>query len=122
MKKIIPLIGLVLTCLLLTSCPFTWGTPCLVSIEFINDSTIEYAFPFVIGKGFDTYSVNLVSITPNDGYYIKLSTYSTTKGHIYFNKDIPDGVKIKLEFYDGDGKYILTHTMVKGEKPEEEEY
>ena len=33
-----------------------------------------------------------------------------TNGKIVFNKDIPDGVRVKLEFYDFDRNYVLTHT------------
>lgn len=38
-----------------------------------------------------------------------------TKGQIRWNKDIPDGVFIELDFYDSNDNFILTHSFVKGE-------
>ena len=59
-----------------------------------------------------------VSIIPDDGYEIEENTYTMTTGKVVFNKDIPDGVRVKLEFYDFDKNYILTHRFVKGEESE----
>ena len=104
--------------MLLTSCTFS-VQPFLKSIEFIDDKTIEYEFSFVIGDNASgSYSVQKFSITPDNEYRIKYQTFSVTKGTVYFNKDIPDGAIIELDFEDSEGNYVLTHTFVKGEESE----
>lgn len=52
------------------------------------------------------------------GMNIEENTYTMLTGKVVFNKDIPDGVSVKLEFYDSDRNYVLTHTFVKGEESE----
>ena len=104
----------VIIAILLSSCDIS-GTPDLLSIGFIDDRTIECEFPLFDSN---SYSVQKYSITPNNGYKIKYQTFAITKLKIYFNKDIPDGVRVKLEFYDFDRNYILTHHFVKGEESE----
>ena len=104
--------------MLLTSCTFS-VQPFLKSIEFIDDKTIEYEFSFVIGDNASgSYSVQKFSITPDNEYRIKYQTFSVTKGTVYFNKDIPDGAIIELDFEDSEGNYVLTHRFVKGEESE----
>ena len=105
--------------------PFAFKTsivvsPNLLSIEFVDDRTIEYEFSLVIGENASTgyYRVKYFSIIPDDEYKIVENTYEMTNGKIVFNKDIPDGVTVKLEFYDFDRNYILTHRFVKGEESE----
>ena len=104
--------------MLLTSCTFS-VQPFLKSIEFIDDKTIEYEFSFVIGDNASgSYSVQKFSITPDNEYRIKYQTFSVTKGTVYFNKNIPDGVTVILDFEDSEGNYVLTHIFVKGEESE----
>ena len=104
--------------MLLTSCTFS-VQPFLKSIEFIDDKTIEYEFSFVIGDNASgSYSVQKFSIIPDNEYRIKYQTFSVTKGTVYFNKNIPDGVTVKLDFEDSEGNYLFTHTFVKGEESE----
>ena len=100
--------------ILLSSCDIS-GTPDLLSIGFIDDRTIECEFPLFDSN---SYSVQKYSITPNNGYKIKYQTFAITKLKIYFNKDIPDGAIIELDFEDSEGNYVLTHTFVKGEESE----
>ena len=57
--------------------------------------------------------VSNFSITPKDGYKISYQTSVMSKGKVYFNKDIPDGSTVKLDFYDSDENFVLTHTFVK---------
>ena len=112
-------INTVIIGILLSSCKLSIS-PDLLSIEFIDDRTIEYEFAFVIGENASTgyYRVKYFSIIPYDEYKIVENTYEMTNGKIVFNKDIPDGVTVKLEFYDFDRNYVLTHTFVKGEESE----
>lgn len=116
MKKKLLFVSLFLLSFLLMSCIFS-GKPYLLSIKFTDDKTIEYEFPFALGgDSSGSYSVKNYSITPNDGYRIKVQSYGTiTKGQIRWNKDIPDGVFIELDFYDSNDNFILTHSFVKGE-------
>ena len=119
MKKNFVLLYFITLIMLLTSCTFS-NQPFLKSIEFIDDRTIEYEFAFVIGENASTgyYRVKYFSIIPDDGYEIEENTYTMLTGKVVFNKDIPDGVTVKLEFYDFDRNYVLTHTFVKGEESE----
>lgn len=112
-------INTIIVGILLSSCKMS-TYPDLLSIEFIDDRTIEYEFAFVIGENASTgyYRVKYFSIIPDDEYKIVENTYEMTNGKIVFNKDIPDGVRVKLEFYDFDRNYILTHHFVKGEESE----
>ena len=118
MKKNFVLLYFITLIMLLTSCTFS-VQPFLKSIEFIDDKTIEYEFSFVIGDNASgSYSVQKFSITPDNGYRIKYQTFAITKLKIYFNKDIPDGAIIELDFEDSEGNYVLTHRFVKGEESE----
>lgn len=119
MKKKFVLIYFVTISILLSSCKLSIS-PNLLSIEFIDDRTIEYEFAFVIGENASAryYRVNFFSIIPYDGYEIEENTYTMLTGKVVFNKDIPDGVSVKLEFYDSDRNYVLTHRFVKGEESE----
>ena len=111
-------INTVIIGILLSSCALSIS-PQLSSIEFIDDRTIEYEFSFVLGgNGVDNYFVQKFSITPDNGYEITQNTFIFPKGKIYFNKDIPDGAVIELDFQDFDRNYVLTHTFVKGEESE----
>lgn len=111
-------INTVIIGILLSSCALSIS-PQLLSIEFIDDRTIEYEFSFVLGgNGVDNYFVQKFSITPDNGYEITQNTFIFPKGKIYFNKDIPDGAIVELDFQDFDRNYVLTHTFVKGEKSE----
>lgn len=116
MKKKLLFVSLFLLSFLLMSCIFS-GKPYLLSIKFTDDKTIEYEFPLVKeDEEYQTYFVKKFSITPDDGYRIKVQSYGTfTKGQIRWNKDIPDGVFIELDFYDSNDNFILTHSFVKGE-------
>lgn len=117
MKKGIIFICNIFLCILFTSCVFTFGTPELQSINFIDDKTIEYEFSFALGS--DTTNLITVknfTIIPRNGYRIIKKTFSQPRGRIVFNKDIPDGAKIKLDFYDTDYNYICTYSFVKGEE------
>ena len=115
MKKKLLFVSLFLLSFLLMSCIFS-GKPYLLSIKFTDDKTIEYEFSFALGGDSSIYSVKNYSITPNDGYRIKVQSYGIiTKGQIRWNKDIPDGVLIELDFYDSNDNFILTHSFVKGE-------
>ena len=118
-KKKFVIINTIIIGILLSSCELSIS-PQLLSIDFIDDRTIEYEFAFVIGENASAryYRVNFFSIIPDDGYEIEENTYEMTNGKIVFNKDIPDGVRVKLEFYDFDRNYILTHHFVKGEESE----
>ena len=118
-KKKFVIINTIIVGILLSSCKMSIY-PDLLSIEFIDDRTIEYEFAFVIGENASTgyYRVKYFSIIPDDEYKIVENTYEMTNGKIVFNKDIPDGVRVKLEFYDFDRNYILTHHFVKGEESE----
>ena len=110
------LIYLIVLNILFMSCKCTF-TPDLLSIGFVNDSTIEYEFSFVLGgNGVDNYFVQKFSITPDNGYEITQNTFTFPKGKIYFNKDIPDGAVVELDFQDFDRNYVLTHRFVKGEE------
>ena len=101
--------------MLLTSCTFS-VQPFLKSIEFIDDKTIEYEFSFVIGDNASgRYKKKKFSITPDNEYRIKYQTFSVTKGTVYFNKNIPDGVTVKLDFEDSEGKTNLSLADVGGE-------
>ena len=117
MKKKIVLIYFVTISILLSSCKLSIS-PNLLSIEFVDDRTIEYEFALVIGENASAryYRVNFFSIIPDDGYEIEENTYTMLTGKVVFNKDIPDGVSVKLEFYDSNNNYVLTHTFVKGEE------
>ena len=119
MKNKFVLIYFVTIGILLSSCKMSIY-PALLSIEFIDDRTIEYEFAFVIGENASTgyYRVKYFSIIPDDGYEIEENTYTMLTGKVVFNKDIPDGVTVKLEFYDFDRNYVLTHHFVKGEESE----
>ena len=118
MKNKFVLLYFITLIMLLTSCTFS-VQPFLKSIEFIDDKTIEYEFSFVIGDNASgSYSVQKFSITPDNEYRIKYQTFSVTKGTVYFNKNIPDGVTVKLDFEDSEGNYVLTHIFVKGEESE----
>ena len=119
MKKKFVIINTIIIGILLSSCELSIS-PQLLSIEFIDDRTIEYEFALVIGENASTgyYRVKYFSIIPDDEYKIVENTYEMTNGKIVFNKDIPDGVTVKLEFYDFDRNYILTHHFVKGEESE----
>lgn len=118
MKNNFVLLYFITLIMLLTSCTFS-VQPFLKSIEFIDDKTIEYEFPLVIGDNASGgYSVQKFSITPDNEYRIKYQTFSVTKGTVYFNKNIPDGVTVKLDFEDSEGNYLFTHTFVKGEESE----
>ena len=119
MKKKFVIINTIIIGILLSSCALSIS-PQLLSIEFIDDRTIEYEFAFVIGENASAryYRVNFFSIIPDDGYEIEENTYTMLTGKVVFNKDIPDGVSVKLEFYDSDRNYVLTHTFVKGEESE----
>ena len=111
-------INTVIIGILLSSCKLSIS-PQLLSIEFIDDRTIEYEFSFVLGgNGVDNYFVQKFSITPDNGYEITQNTFIFPKGKIYFNKDIPDGAVVELDFQDFDRNYVLTHTFVKGEESE----
>ena len=116
MKKRLLFVSLFLLSFLLNSCVFSI-TPQLERIKFTDDKTIEYEFPLVKeDEEYQTYFVKKFSITPDDGYRIKVQSYGTfTKGQIRWNKDIPDGVFIELDFYDSNDNFILTHSFVKGE-------
>lgn len=116
MKKKLLFVSLFLLSFLLNSCVFSI-TPQLERIKFTDDKTIEYEFSFALGgDSSGIYSVKKFSITPDDGYRIKVQSYGTfTKGQIRWNKDIPDGVFIELDFYDSNDNFILTHSFVKGE-------
>ena len=118
-KKKFVIINTIIVGILLSSCKLSIS-PKLLSIEFVDDRTIEYEFAFVIGENASTgyYRVKYFSIIPDDEYKIVENTYEMTNGKIVFNKDIPDGVRVKLEFYDFDRNYILTHHFVKGEESE----
>ena len=112
------IINTIIIGILLSSCELSIS-PQLLSIEFIDDKTIEYEFSFVIGDNASgSYSVQKFSITPDNEYRIKYQTFSVTKGTVYFNKNIPDGVTVKLDFEDSEGNYLFTHTFVKGEESE----
>ena len=111
-------INTIIVGILLSSCKMSIY-PDLLSIEFIDDRTIEYEFSFVLGgNGVDNYFVQKFSITPDNGYEITQNTFTFPKGKIYFNKDIPDGAVVELDFQDFDRNYVLTHTFVKGEESE----
>ena len=118
-KKKFVIINTIIIGILLSSCELSIS-PQLLSIEFVDDRTIEYEFALVIGENASTgyYRVKYFSIIPDDEYKIVENTYEMTNGKIVFNKDIPDGVRVKLEFYDFDRNYVLTHTFVKGEESE----
>lgn len=113
------IINTIIVGILLSSCKMSIY-PDLLSIEFIDDRTIEYEFAFVIGENASAryYRVNSFSIIPYDGYEIEENTYTMLTGKVVFNKDIPDGVSVKLEFYDSNKNYVLTHRFVKGEESE----
>ena len=118
MKNKFVVINTVIIGILLSSCKLSIS-PQLLSIEFIDDRTIEYEFSFVLGgNGVDNYFVQKFSITPDNGYEITQNTFIFPKGKIYFNKDIPDGAVVELDFQDFDRNYVLTHTFVKGEESE----
>lgn len=90
----------------------------IISIRFIDDKTIEYEHTAVIGEKSGDYSVGNFAIVPDEGYRIVSQVGSTTKKKIYFNKDIPDGAIIKLDFYEGNNSdkiFVLTYSFVKGE-------
>ena len=116
-KKKFVIINTIIVGILLSSCELSIS-PQLLSIEFIDDRTIEYEFTFVIGENASAryYRVNSFSIIPYDGYEIEENTYTMLTGKVVFNKDIPDGVSVKLEFYDSNKNYVLTHRFVKGEE------
>ena len=118
-KKKFVIINTIIVGILLSSCKMSIY-PDLLSIEFIDDRTIEYEFAFVIGENASAryYRVNSFSIIPYDGYEIEENTYTMLTGKVVFNKDIPDGVSVKLEFYDSNKNYVLTHRFVKGEEAE----
>ena len=103
--------------ILLSSCKLSIS-PNLLSIEFVDDRTIEYEFAFVIGENASAryYRVNFFSIIPYDGYEIEENTYTMLTGKVVFNKDIPDGAVVELDFQDFDRNYVLTHRFVKGEE------
>ena len=113
MKSKTMFICAILASSILMSCYFA-GEPYLLSIKFVDDKTIEYEFPLVSGNdGYLQYSVRNCSITPKDGYKISYQTTVMSKGTVHFNKDISDGSTVKLDFYDSDGNFVLTHTFVK---------
>lgn len=118
MKSKTIFVCVILASFMLMSCYFA-GEPYLLSIKFVDDRTIEYEFPLVSGKdGYLEYSVRNCSITPDNGYKISYQTKVMSKGKVHFNKDIPDGSAVELDFYDSDGNFVLTHTFVKGEDVE----
>lgn len=113
MKSKTIFVCVILASFMLMSCYFA-GEPYLLSIKFVDDKTIEYEFPLVSGKdGYLQYKVSNFSIIPKDGYKISYQTSVMSKGKVYFNKDIPDGSTVKLDFYDSDENFVLTHTFVK---------
>lgn len=59
-------------CILFTSCVvFTFGTPELQSINFIDDKTIEYEFSVGVGSGStNQITVKNFTIIPRNGYRI----------------------------------------------------
>lgn len=100
---------------LLSSCVCLSDTPQLQSVKFVNDRTIEYEFTLALGDDYSNiYSVSRFSMKPRDKNGIKWHEGSTTKGKIHFEKDIPDGTTVNLDFYDTDETFICKHTLVKG--------
>lgn len=90
----------------------------IISIQFIDDRTIEYEHTAVMGEKTGNYLVGNFTIVPDEDYRIVRQVGSTTKKKIYFNKDIPDGAIIKLDFYErnnSDKIFVLTYSFVKGE-------
>ena len=120
MKKKILFTYIFLLCLLIMGCVVSI-IPQLVSIDFIDDKTIEYEFSYSSKEGFNSYFIHRFGITPDDNYKMVKNTASGLKGEIVFNKDIPDGAKIELDFYNSDGVFILNYSFVKGETSEEKE-
>ncbi|MDE5799341.1 MAG: hypothetical protein K2H73_10075 [Treponemataceae bacterium] len=116
MKKIIYTCVILLGVMLIPSCI---DTPKIESIRFIDDRTIEYENEFSLGVGdygYSGYDVKLLSLNPNNGAYVKRNMHTSTKGKIYFSKDIPDGTIVKLEFlYSGKNERAFIYTVVKGE-------
>lgn len=81
--------------------PSCIDTPRIESIRFIDDRTIAYENEFSLGVGdygYAGYDVKLLSLDPNNGAYVKRNVHTSTKGKIYFSKDISDGTIVKLEF------------------------
>lgn len=123
MKKrfIFVVLSYLFLCILFTSCQFTIGD--LVSIKFKDDKTLEYVFSIYgfYGNDDSDLDINVRNLTfnPNDGYKIKYKSserFLFYTGYLHFNKDIADGTKIKLDFYDTGDNYICTYSFVKGEE------
>lgn len=112
-KKIIFSILLVLT-FVFTGCLYSGGDPQIVSMNFIDDKTLEW----VTTQGDDgrrCSNVGSCSFKPNDNYSRKYCEFSWRTGKIHFNKEIADGCTVTVDFKDEDGKYICTESIVKGQ-------
>lgn len=110
-KKIIFSILLVLT-FIFTGCLYSGGDPQIVSMEFIDDKTLEW----VTTQGDDgrrCSNVGSCSFNPNNNYSRDYCEFSWRTGKIHFNKEITDGCTVTVEFEDDDGKYICTESIVK---------
>lgn len=110
-KKIIFSILLVLT-FVFTGCLYSGGDPQIVSMNFIDDKTLEW----VTTQGADgrrCSNVGSCSFNPNDNYSRKYCEFSWRTGKIHFNKEIADGCTVTVDFKDEDGKYICTESIVK---------
>lgn len=110
-KKIIFSILLVLT-FIFTGCLYSGGDPQIVSMEFIDDKTLEW----VTTQGDDgrmCSKVSSCSYSPDNGYSRRYYEFSWRTGKIHFNKEITDGCTVTVEFEDDDGNYICTESIVK---------
>ena len=89
--------------------------PKLVSIKFVDDKTINYQFSWTSDEKKPAYYVKTFSITTEYDCSVESNfyDYDCYVGEIVFNKPIPDGATVTIDFVDKDENPVCTHSFVK---------
>jgi hypothetical protein len=93
--------------------------PKLVSIKFVDDKTINYQFSWTSDGSKEKdpyYKVKSVTVTPDNNYSVKENYFIDSYHYlskIVFDKPIPDGSTITIDFVDKDENPVCTHSFVK---------
>ena len=93
--------------------------PKLMSIKFVDDERIRYQFSWTSDGSREKtpyYKVGSVSITPDNSYSIKYNFYIDSYDYVsevVFDKPIPDGSTVTIDFVDKDENPVCTHSFVK---------
>ncbi len=103
-------------CVIVVSCEIE-AEPELRSIKFVSDRKIEYYFSGGT-EGYGSLNASVKKLTYTNGKTVTgfsgvLYTVSGYKGTIKFDKDIPDGTIVEIDFSNSDDRYLFTCTLVK---------